>query len=51
MSPVPAIEDDSGNMIVDFPQIAEDALDRFEVEGMNIVYSTDDIDSKIKTKG
>ncbi len=44
MSPVPAIVDPvSGDMIIDFPKIADSAFEVFEAEGMNIVYSTDDI--------
>lgn len=43
MSPVSAITDDKGNIIVDFPKIAKDALEDFKASGMNVVKSTDDI--------
>jgi len=43
MSPVPAVCDSQGNIIVDFPQIADDAFVRFEAEGMHIVKTSDDI--------
>jgi nicotinamidase-related amidase len=40
MSPVSAIKDGKGNIIVDFPKIANDALDDFANKGMNIINST-----------
>jgi len=43
MSPVPAVEDGQGNVLVDFPKIALDALDGWEKNGMNVVRSTDTI--------
>jgi len=43
MSPVGAVKDAQGNVIVDFPKIAEEALARFSSEGMNIVESTDPV--------
>ena len=43
MSPVSAVTDGHGKVIIDFPKIAVDALDRFRVEGMNVVKSTDSI--------
>lgn len=41
MSPVPAVTDGKGNIIVDFPKIAKDALESFKSAGMHIVKSTD----------
>jgi nicotinamidase-related amidase len=43
MSPVPAVRDPQGNVIVDFPKIAADALDSFRQAGMHVVKSTDAI--------
>jgi nicotinamidase-related amidase len=43
MSPVSPVTDKDGNIIVDFPKIASDALDSFRNAGMHLVKSTDDI--------
>jgi nicotinamidase-related amidase len=42
-SPVSPVTDGSGNIIVDFPKIARDAIESFKNAGMNIVKSSDDI--------
>ncbi len=45
MSPVPAVTDPTtGAVIVDFPQMAKDALDSFRSAGMHVVKSTDALD-------
>jgi len=44
MSPVPALLDENGGVLVDFPAIAQSALDDFRAAGMNVVKSTDVID-------
>lgn len=43
MSPVPAVTDGAGKVLVNFPQIAAEALDRYRAGGMNVVKSTDPI--------
>jgi nicotinamidase-related amidase len=43
MSSVPAIQDDNGNIIVDCPKIANDAIDGWANIGINVVKSTDSI--------
>jgi len=43
MSPVSPIKDEQGNIIVDFPKIADDAIASWESIGMNVVNSTDSI--------
>ena len=43
MSPVSPVTDKDGNIIVDFPKIANDALDNFRNAGMHLVKSTNDI--------
>lgn len=43
MSPVSPVTDEKGNVIVDFPKIAEQALEDFRNSGMHVVKSTDDI--------
>jgi nicotinamidase-related amidase len=43
MSPVSAVTDNNGKVIVDFPKIAKDALDSFRNAGMHLIKSTEDI--------
>ena len=43
MSPVPNIEDQDGNTIVNFKQIVQDSFEQFKQDGMHIVKSIDDI--------
>ncbi|MBI5077472.1 nicotinamidase [Candidatus Falkowbacteria bacterium] len=43
MSPVPAVTDAAGKVLVDFPRIAADALASFKAAGMNVVNSADPI--------
>jgi nicotinamidase-related amidase len=42
-SPVAPAKDDEGNVIADFPKMAEEAMKDFENSGMNIVKSTEGI--------
>lgn len=43
MSPVPAVTDGRGNVIVDFPAIARQALEDFKAAGVHVVKSTEAI--------
>ncbi|NQT49742.1 nicotinamidase [Candidatus Kuenenbacteria bacterium] len=43
MSPVPAVTDADGNVLVDFPAMATQALADFKAAGMNVVLSTESV--------
>lgn len=43
MSPVPAVTDSKGNVLVDFPAIAKKALEDFKAAGVHVVKSTEPV--------
>lgn len=43
MSPVPAVEDADGNVLVDFPAIADARFEEYKSMGLHVVQSTDEI--------